>query len=151
MRWHAKLRCEKFLKNNNLIVVQLQNSFLPRLTSGTLSEIPWIFQLPNVPHANQRHPEVVAPHKLGRVHGILSYNYGNIAGILPRGGIRRRASRWSLRQKGLRHVTNDVNNRRTLTLHCSNQLDVELKTSSQQWRWNHENRSQCSKQMRGKN
>jgi hypothetical protein len=40
MRWHAKLRCEKFLKNNNLIVVQLRNSFLPRLTSGTLSEIP---------------------------------------------------------------------------------------------------------------
>jgi hypothetical protein len=50
MRWHVKPHREKFLKDNNLIVVQLWDSFLPWLMSGTFSEIPQRFQLPDAPH-----------------------------------------------------------------------------------------------------
>jgi hypothetical protein len=39
MRWHLQPHREKLLEDDNLIIVGLQDSFLPRLMSGTFGKI----------------------------------------------------------------------------------------------------------------
>jgi hypothetical protein len=124
VRWHPKPHSKKFIEHNSFIIGRFRNSLLPWLTRRSFDKISQRFQLPDTTHSDGQEPEIIASHRLTRIHNHNFFNFGLdiFVGPSPRGVFGRRAAHRQLQMgsillSNLRHITNNIKEWRALFHH----------------------------------